>query len=187
MTATAPAAGNAAAATTAREESGVPVTPCAPTAAVDFMAARFGPRLADGLDPASRAATTRAARIGELRRCGELRDAERYGWLSLTGWLLDLPATVLGRLDPTGEALGRRAGRGDLLPEPLAPDPDPGAAEVAGTGLFVPDPRDPLGWTVLSLAAAALTAGVVDVGGRRLGGGAAIAALTARLQEAGRG
>lgn len=175
------------AASPATAEAGVPVTPCAPAAAVNFLTARFGARLADSLDPASRAAITRAARISELRRFGELRDAERYGWLSLSGWLLGMPATIIGRIDPGSEAIGRRASGRDLLPEPLAADPDPATADVAGTGLLVPDPRDPLGWHVLKLAATALTAGVVHVGGRRVGGGAVTTALTARLQEAGRG
>lgn len=192
MTSTAPTgtdlAGADAAAGPVNASAGpAPVTPCAPAATVEFVAARFGERLAASLDPSSRAATSRAARIGELRRCGQLRDAERYGWLSLTGWMLGLPATVLARIDPAGDALRRRASGRDLLPESLAEDPEPVPTDVPGTGLLVPNPRDPLGWAVLGLAATALTTGVVEIGGRRLGGGAVTAALTARLRMADRG
>lgn len=37
----------------------------------------------------------RERRITELRRCGELRHAERYGWLALAGWLLGLKAAMV--------------------------------------------------------------------------------------------
>ncbi|MGY1793080.1 hypothetical protein ACI796_03710 [Geodermatophilus sp. SYSU D00525] len=165
--------------------AGTPVTPCAPEAAVAFVAGRCDSELVGSLDPASRLAAVRAQRIVELRRCGQLRHAERYGWLSLTGWLLGMSATVVGRLDPASAAVVHRAGVRDVLPDPVADDPAPAVVDVAG--LQLADPRDPLGYRVLQLAVAALRDGVVDVGGRRVGGGAVAASLRQRLEVTGRG
>ena len=39
-------------------------------------------------------------RITELRRCGELRHAERYGWLSLAAWLLGMSVSVIAQTRP---------------------------------------------------------------------------------------
>ena len=160
----------------------VPVTPCAPAVAAAFVADRFGPRAAAPLDPAARAGTVRAARITELRRAGRLRDAERYGWLSLTGWLLGLSSADLGRLDPQSDGFLHRSGRRDLLPSPLGEDPPPALAPVGGTDLQITDPRDRLGWSVLTLAAGALNGDTADLGGRRVAAGAVLAALRARLE-----
>ena len=77
-----------------------PVTPCAPEAAVAFVEGRFGARWPKALDPSARLAVARERRITELRRCGELRHAERYGWLSLTGWLLGMKAEHAGAARP---------------------------------------------------------------------------------------
>jgi len=164
-----------------------PVTPCAPEATVAFLETSFGPDVAKALDPAARVASVRTAGIVELRRCGDLRHAERYGWLSLAGWLLGMPASAVGRLDPCSEAILHRAGGRDVLPDPLGEDAPPGLAEVCGTHLRIADPRDPLGARLLELTALALRDGVVDVGGRRVGGGAVAAAVRGRLEVASRG
>ncbi len=158
-----------------------PVTPCAPEAAVAFIQGLFGTDLAKGLDPSSRLATTRARRITELRRCGDLRHAERYGWLSLTGRLLGMKASTVTRLDPSSAAFVHRARSRDVLPDPLGEDVAPTLVTVGDTGLQVSDPRDPLGYRVLQLAIAAVRDGIVELDGQRVGGGAAAAALRERL------
>jgi hypothetical protein len=158
------------------------VAPCAPEVAVAFLETRFGAELAKTLDPAARLGMAREQRIVELRRCGELRHAERYGWLSLAGWLLGLRAAAVRRLDPASAAILHRARGRDALPDPLADDPAPALAAVGNTGLQASDPRDPLGYRVLQLAAVALRDGVVDLGGRRVGGGAVTASLRERLE-----
>jgi hypothetical protein len=164
----------------------IPVTPSAPEAAVAFVERRFGEGLAKTLDPTGRAAAAREQRIIRLRRCGELRHAERYGWLSLAGWLLAMKVGELGSIDPTSPALALRAHAGDVLPVPLEEDTAPVLTTVADTGIEVSDPRDSFGFGVVALVAAALTDGVVEVGGRSLGGGAVAESLRARLKEASR-
>lgn len=161
----------------------IPVTPCAPAATVAFVERHFGAALAAGLDPGSRGASGRERRITELRRCGELRLAERYGWLSLTGWLLGMRASAIAKLDPTSAAIVHRAGGTDVLGDPLHEDPAPALTTVPGTDLDVSDPRDPFGFGVLELGAAALRDGIVEVQGRAVGGGAVAASLRARLEE----
>jgi len=163
-----------------------PVTPCAPAAAVTFVERHFGASVAVGLDPSGRAAGARERRITELRRLGELRHAERYGWLSLTGWLLGMKVRDLGKLDPTSEAIQHRAGGTDVLDDPLDDDPAPVLTTVPDTDLDVSDPRDPFGFGVLELAASALRDGRVEVGGRPVGGGAVTESLRARLEEVAR-
>ena len=98
----------------------------------------------------------RERRITELRRCGELRYAERYGWLSLAGWLLGMKAAVVAQLDPASDAIAHRARARDVLPDPLGDDPPPALVTVGDTGLQTTDPRDPLGYRVVQLVAAAL-------------------------------
>jgi hypothetical protein len=164
-----------------------PVTPCAPEAAVAFVQSRFGAETANELDPSSRLAMTRERRITELRRCGELRHAERYGWLSLAGWLLGMKASTVGQLDPSSDAFVHRARSRDVLPDPLGEDVAPVLVTLGATGLQVSDPRDPLGYGVLELAVAAVRDGMVELGGRRVGGGAAAASLRERLEEVARG
>jgi hypothetical protein len=164
-----------------------PVTPCNPETTVAFVERRFGSGIAKTLDPSARVAVTRQQRITELRRCGQLRDAERYGWLSLAGWLLGMKAAVVAQLDPTSDAIAHRASVRDVLPDPLGDDPPPALVSVGGTGLQATDPRDPLGYRVVALVAAALSNGVVETDGRRVGGGAVTACLRERLQEVARG
>ena len=164
-----------------------PVTPCAPEAAVAFVEGRFGAELAKGLDSSSRLAITRARRITELRRCGELRHAERYGWLSLTGWLLGMKTNAIALLDPSSAAFVHRARSRDVLPDPLGEDAAPALVTVGSTGLEVSDPRDQLGYRVLQLAVAAVRDGIVEFDGRRVGGGAAAASLRERLEAVARG
>jgi hypothetical protein len=188
---TAPASASTASSSTSAAEAATPaadvvdeapVTPCAPAVAAAFIADRFGPRAAASLDPAARTGAVRAARITELRRAGRLREAERYGWLSLTGWLLGLSAADLSRLNPQSDAFQRRAGRRDLLPVPLGEDFPPKSASAGGTDLQITDPRDRLGWMVLSLGAGALAGRTADLGGRRVAAGAVLAALRIRLE-----
>ena len=164
-----------------------PVTPCAPEAAIAFVEGRFGTEVTKGLDSSSRLAATRAGRIIELRRCGELRYAERYGWLSLAGWLLGMKASTVARLDPSSDAFVHRARSRDVLPDPLGEDVAPALVTVGSTGLEVSDPRDPLGYRVLQLAVAAVRDGIVELDGRRVGGGSAAASLRERLEEVARG
>jgi hypothetical protein len=164
-----------------------PVTPCAAEATVAFVERRFGPELAKALDPSIRLAAVRERRITELRRCGELRHAERYGWLALAGWLLGLKAAVVGRLNPDSPAILHRARARDVLPDPLGDDPPPALVTVGDTGLQTSDPRDPFGYRVVELAAAALRDGMVEIDGRRVGGGAVAASLRERLQVVSRG
>jgi len=163
-----------------------PVTPCAPAATVAFVERHFGAPLAAGLDPGSRAASGRERRITELRRCGDLRLAERYGWLSLTGWLLGMSARAIATLDPTSAAIVHRADGTDVLGDPLGEDPAPVLTTVPGTDLDVSDPRDPFGFGVLELGVAALRDEIVEVQGRAVGGVAAAASLRARLEEVAR-
>ena len=144
-----------------------PVTPCDPAATVAFVQRRFGEAIAKSLDPAARVATARQRRITELRRCGELRHAERYGWLSLTAWLLGTSSAVVRDIDPTSEAIVHRAHGTDVLPEPLGEDPEPVLTTIAGTDLDVSDPRDPLGFSTFELAGAALRDGMVSLDGPR--------------------
>jgi hypothetical protein len=165
----------------------VPVTPCAPRAAVAFLEARFGADVSKTLDPVARIAKARERRITELRRCGELRHAERYGWLSLAGWLLDMKATTVSRIDPTSTALLHRTRSRDVLPDPLGEDPPPALRLVKDTGIEVSDPRDPLGYGVIELAVAAILDGTVEVDGRRVAGGAIAASLRDRLVEVAHG
>jgi hypothetical protein len=164
-----------------------PVTPCGPEATVAFVERRFGESVAKTLDPAARAATARQARIVELRRCGELRHAERYGWLSLTAWLLGMKVATVRDLDPTSAAITHRAGGNDMLADPLGADPGPELMTVAGTDLEASDPRDAFGFGVFALAGSALRDGVVEVEGRRIGGGAVTTSLKARLEEVAHG
>jgi hypothetical protein len=163
-----------------------PVTPCAPGPTVAFVERYFGASVAACLDPSARAASARERRITELRRVGELRHAERYGWLSLTGWLLGMKVKDLGKLDPTSEAIQHRAGGTDVLDDPLADDPAPVLTTVPHTDLDVSDPRDLFGFGVLELAVSALRDGMVEVGGRPVGGGAVTESLRARLGEVAR-
>jgi hypothetical protein len=160
-----------------------PVTPCAPEATLAFIEGRFGAKAVQLLDPSCRLATLRGRRITELRRCSELRPAERYGWLSLTGWLLGMKAITVGRFDPSSMAINHRASRGDVLPDPLGDDPAPRLLAIGDTQLEVSDPRDPLGYRLVELAAAASCDGLVDLDGRQVGGGAVAASLRARLEE----
>lgn len=160
-----------------------PVSPCAPEVTLAFVESRFGAEVAKHLDPSCRLAAVRARRITELRRCGELRYAERYGWLSLTGWLLGMKASTVGRLDPSSAAINHRVRSDDVLPDPLGDDPAPQLVTIGDTGLKVSDPRDPLGYRVVELAAGASRDGLVDLDGRRVGGGAVAASLRARLEE----
>jgi hypothetical protein len=164
-----------------------PVTPCDPAATVAFIEQRFGEALAKTLDPSARVATARQRRITELRRCGELRLAERYGWLSLTAWLLGARADVVRGIDPTSGAIGQRAHGTDVLPEPLGEDPEPVLTTIAGTDLDVSDPRDPLGFSIFELGGTALRHGMVDLGDHAVGGGAVAASLLARLEAAAHG
>ena len=69
------------------------------------------------------------------------------------------------------------------FPHRSADDPPPKLATIADTGLDASDPRDPLGYRVVELAATASRDGLVDIDGRRLGGGAVAASLRARLEE----
>jgi hypothetical protein len=139
------------------------------------------------LDPSARVAVVRQRRITELRRCGELRHAERYGWLSLAGWLLGMKTTVVSQLDPTSDAIVHRARARDVLPDPLGDDPPPALVSVGDTGLQASDPRDPLGYRVVELVAAAQRDGAVDIDSRRLGGGAVTACIRERLEAVARG
>jgi hypothetical protein len=165
-----------------------PVTPCAPGAAVAFVGERFGHDLADALvHRPARLGTSRARRITELRRCGQLRHAERYGWLSLAGWLLDMKVSEVTALHPMSEALNVRAHAGDVLPPLLGEDPPPVLTTVADTGIEVSDPRDPFGFGVFELLAVALRDGMAAVEGRTLGGGTVADSLRARLEEVARG
>ena len=164
-----------------------PVTPCNPEATVAFVERRFGPKIAKTLDPSGRVAVTRQQRITELRRCGELRHAERYGWLSLAGWLLGMKAAVVAQLDPNSDAIAHRARKRDVLPDPLGDDPPPALVSVGDTGLQTTDPRDPLGYRVVELVAKGLSDGMVEIDGRRVGGGTVAGSLRERLQEVARG
>jgi hypothetical protein len=165
-----------------------PVTPCGPEATVAFVERRFGEAVAKLLDPAARVARVRQARIVELRRCGELRHAERYGWLSLTAWLLGMKVATVRDLDPTSAAaITHRADGNDMLADPLGADPEPQLTTVTGTDLEASDPRDAFGFGVFALAGTALRDGVAEVDGRRIGGGAVTASLKARLEEVARG
>jgi len=166
-----------------------PVTPCAPEASVAFVRRYFGDAVVQNLvgDRPARLGTARELRITELRRCGELRHAERYGWLSLAGWLLGMKVAELTNLDPTSQALSVRANAGDILPACLGQDLPPVLSNVSDTGLEVSDPRDPFGFGLVELLAAAISEGVVEVGGRSLGGGAVAESLRARLEAASRG
>jgi hypothetical protein len=160
-----------------------PVTPCAPEAALAFVESRFGDAAARHLDPSSRLAEGRARRITELRRRGELRRAERYGWLSLSGWMLEMKASTVLGIDPASPAINLPAGDQDVLPVPLADDPPPELVTIANTELHASDPRDPLGYRVAELAAMASRDGLVDVAGRALDAGAVVASLRCRLEE----
>jgi hypothetical protein len=160
-----------------------PVTPCAPEATLAFVQARFGAKAVRLLDPSCRLAAGRERRITELRRCGELRRAERYGWLSLAGWLLGMKATTVGRIEPSSIAINHRARRDDVLPDPLGEDPAPGLVTIGDTGLEVSDPRDPFGYRVVELAAAASCEGLVNLDGRRVDGGAVAKSLRIRLER----
>ena len=164
-----------------------PVTPCAPDVTVAFVERRFGPEVAKTLDPTGRLGARRARRIAELRRCRDFRDAERFGWLSLTAWLLGMKATMIDRLDPSSGAILHRARSGDVLPDPLGDNPEPTLVEVGATGLRTSDPRDALGYHVVELAATALRDGMVAVDGRRVAGGAVAASLRRRLEAVGGG
>jgi hypothetical protein len=161
-----------------------PVTPCAPQATVQFVERRFGSALATTLDPAIRLAATRERRIIELRRCGELRHAERYGWLTLAGWLLGMKAAAIARLRPDSPAIVHRVGARDVLPVILADDSPPRMVTIGDTGLQTSDPRDLLGYRVVELAAIAIRDGLVEIDGRRVGGAAVAASLRERLKEA---
>ena len=166
-----------------------PVTPCAPEASVTFVRTRFGDSLAEtlaGSRPA-RLGTARARRITELRRCGELRHAERYGWLSLAGWMLGMKVEAVTRLDPTCDALSIRAGGADVLPPQLGNDPGPILTTVLDTGLDVSDPRDSYGFGLVELLARALSDGMAEIEGRLFGGGAVADSLRSRLEGAASG
>jgi hypothetical protein len=152
---------------------------------VAFVGSRFGDSLAETLtrDRPARLGTARERRITELRRCGELRHAERYGWLSLAGWMLGMKVGEVTSLDPTSPALSTRAS-GDVLPACLGGDPAPILTTVSHTGLEVSDPRDPFGFSVVELLATALRDGAVELEGRHIGGGAVAESLRARLEGA---
>ena len=115
--------------------------------------------------------------------CGELRHAERYGWLSLTGWLLGMK--VRGR--QAGPHVGghpHRAGGTDVLGDPLADDPAPGAHHGPRHGPRRERPAGPLRLRPYSSwRRSALRDGMVEVGGRPVGGGAIAESLRARLEE----
>jgi hypothetical protein len=164
-----------------------PVAPCSPDATVAFLEARFGPEVAKAIDPASRLAAARQRRILEMRRGGQLRHAERFGWLSLAAWVLGVKPAVIGRLDPTSRAIVHRSSARDVLPDPLGADQAPNLAAVGDSGLEASDPRDPLGFRVFELAVAATGGPLVEVEGATFSAGALASALRARLEEAGRG
>jgi len=163
-----------------------PVTPCAPKVTVAFVEARFGPAAAAALDAGSRLARIRQRRIIELRRCGELRHAERYGWLSLAAWLVGMKAVAVERIDPTSDAIWHRARAADVLPDPFGYEETPALERVGETDLKASNPRDMLGFHVVELAAAAVGEGVVQLDQRQVGGGAAAAALRWRLEKTAR-
>jgi hypothetical protein len=154
---------------------------------VAFVERRFGEAAAKPLDPSGRAGAARERRITELRRCGELRHAERYGWLSLTAWLLGLSVAIVRGLDPASDAIARRAHGTDVLADPLGEDPGPELTTIAGTEIEVSDPRDPFGFGVFELAGKAVRDGMVETGGRIVGGGAVSTSLRARLEAVARG
>jgi hypothetical protein len=96
-------------------------------------------------------------------------------------------AAVVAQLDPASDAIAHRARARDVLPDPLGDDPPPALVIVGATGLQTVDPRDPLGYRVVELVAAAQRDGVVEIEGRRLGGGAVAACMRERLEEVARG
>src|SRR5690242_19729676 len=127
------------------------------------MERRFGRGVAKRLDVSCTLAAIRGRRITELRRSGELRLAERFGWLSLAGWLLGINASAVARLDPSSNAIYHRARSRDLLPDPLGEDRAPELVSIGNTGIQVSDPRDPLGYALLELAAMACRNGFVEL------------------------
>lgn len=160
-----------------------PVTPSSGEAAADFIKCEFGEELARKVDPGDRATAVRHRRITEMRRCGELRSAERYGWLSLAALLLGMNSVAVERIDPSSPGIMHRAGGRDILPDPLGEDEAPKLVPLLNTDIEVSDPRDPLGFGVIRLAASALTEVAVEVDGRRLGGAAVAASLRERLEK----
>jgi hypothetical protein len=160
-----------------------PVTPTSGALAVAFVRRQFGEQAWDHGDPDSRAMAVRQRRILEFRRSGELRKAERYGWLSLAAVVLGMGQTALERIEPSSLAVMHRAGSRDILPDPLGDDYPPAIAELGDTGLQVSDPRDAFGFHVFSLAIAAVSAPTMEINGRRLGGAAVAASLRDRLEK----
>jgi hypothetical protein len=120
--------------------------------------------------------------IDTLRKQGAVADAERYGWLSLTGALLGLPVTVIVALDPWSEAPSKSAGRRDLLGT-LNDAGIPARIDTGnGTGIDTLDPTDGFGFALASYAAS--TAATTQVDGRAVATGVVHDALRARLRLA---
>jgi hypothetical protein len=160
-----------------------PVTPSTGVFAAAFVRRQFSELVWDQIDPNSRAMAARQRRILELRRSSELREAERYGWLSLAAVVLGMGQTAVERIEPSSSAVMHRAGSRDVLPDPLGDEYPPAIVEVGDTGLQVSDPRDAFGFHVFSLAIGAISAPVIEISGRRLGGAAVAASLRDRLEK----
>ena len=91
------------------------------------------------LDPGSPRGGQR--RITEFRRCGELRHAERYGWLSLVPWLLGMKASVVMQLDPTSPVITHRARRPRCAARPRCGDDPPPCSSPLPTPSSAPATR----------------------------------------------
>lgn len=162
-----------------------PVCPAAAERTRAFVAKQFGEAAATVVDEARAATGARERRIRTLRGEMRLREAERYGWVSLAGILLGLPLADISAMAVGDEMLVSRVGSTDPLPVPLFTDPDPVEVEIAGIGIEATDPTDPAGFEIFKLAGQIASGkAAVTVDGRALAASAVAGALGARLSKA---
>lgn len=153
----------------------VPVCPADPDRTVAFAKTRWGTRPV-GLTV--QFANRRARRMRDLRSVGALRDAERYGWLTLASLWCGLGSQAALAVNATGPVDWTRGRR---LP-PIVDTP-PQTVPIPGTSLVAADPRDPCGLWIADLAAEAATNGVVTLTGTPQAGTVVAAELAAYLQS----
>jgi hypothetical protein len=154
------------------------VCPAAPARTKGFVVAG---NPSDPVALADRWLTARASRIRSLRSAGHLRDAERYGWLTLAAVNAGVTPTIALALDPRSSALHERARDSDMLPSPLAADDPPVTAVVPGTGIESVCCLDGLGYAVFTTSSDARSRSLVTFAGAQFAGPVFLDALAARL------
>lgn len=155
-----------------------PVCPASKGAVDAFLTSRHGGVV---LPLTDRWLTSRARMMSDLREGGRLRDAERFGWLSLAGVCVGMTSARALEIEPSSSYLHVSSGPSDLLPVPLGKEVEVEVARIPGIDLVVSMVPDDLGFQIFVAAAASRTSAMVTLGDRQIGEGAFASALTDRL------